>query len=384
MPGTTPDFVIVGAGLAGCALAYELGRHGAKVTVVDRGTVGSGSSARNAGGVRQQFAQATNIEAARRTISRMKTFVDELGVDPGFRQVGYLFLASTPTEADMFRRASDAQRQYGVRSHMIDVTDIAGLVPGIRTDDLVAGLFSPDDGIVDPNSVVTGFAQGARRFGVRIIEGNSVISASVDSSGFTELSLHDGGHIGADIIVNAAGAWAPQFASLLGSDLPVTAWRSQLFILDAELGGGREMPLTIDWSNRKLVMHREGPGLLVGCDNEGPGDPAVEPACDWEKLPEMAGRVQHRMPHLGGAGVMRGWAGYLELTPDENPLVGWTTLGKHYVFAGFSGHGFSIVPGLAADAARDLLRSAPQLDLSPYRPERFSGPPVEAEAFSLR
>jgi sarcosine oxidase subunit beta len=380
----TSDYAIVGAGLAGCALAYELSRAGATVTIVDRASTGSGSSAKNAGGVRQQFAQPTNVEAAHSTIERMKGFADEFGVDPAFRQVGYLFLASTAADLATFREASEAQRQHQVRSGIVGVADIEELAPGIRTDDLVGGLLSPDDGIVDPNAVVMGFVQGARRLGVRIIEDTAVIGVTERNDRTIELQLRGGNRLAAGVVINAAGAWAGRVADLMGYALPITPWRSQLFLLKAKLRGAREMPLTIDWSNRKLVMHREGPGLLVGCDNEGPGDPDVEPSCDWTKLPDIAARVEHRVPYLAGAGVMRGWAGYLELTPDENPIVGWSDYDGHYVFAGFSGHGFSIVPGLAAAVASDLAGAAPNLDLSPYRLGRFDGAPVEAEAFSLR
>src|SRR5260370_26863268 len=133
------DVLIIGAGIMGCSLAYELAREGVDVVVLDRGAVCAGFSAVNAGGVRQQFSHELNIRLAKRSIERIVELTGEWGVDINFRQVGYLFLVATEEHVRAFRQAIRLQNSLDVPSRYLDTVEIAALVPGIRTDDLRGG-----------------------------------------------------------------------------------------------------------------------------------------------------------------------------------------------------------------------------------------------------
>jgi sarcosine oxidase, subunit beta len=366
------DVLIAGAGIMGCSLAYELAREGVDVALLDRGAVCAGSSAVNAGGVRQQFSHDLNVRLAKRSIDRIVTLTSQWGVDIGFHQVGYLFLVATEEHEQAFRQAIRLQNSWDVPSRYLDIAEIAVLVPGIRTDDLRGGAFCPTDGYLDPYALVSGYAAAARRAGAEIRTNTPVIGVETGGNRVTAVLTAGGDRYLPHTLVNAAGVWAPTLARLYGGDLPIVPWRSQNFVVDRIPDFGSRLPMTVDFDHGKAYFHGEGPGILAGMDNETAGTLAWDVPCDWKKFTQLAERLAHRVPALESAEVTRGWAGFLEITPDDNPLVGWTDLDNVYTAAGFSGHGFSIAPGLAPEVAREVRGLPATIPLDAYRPGRFA------------
>jgi glycine/D-amino acid oxidase-like deaminating enzyme len=173
------------------------------------------------------------------------------------------------------------------------------------------------------------------------------------------------------VLVNAAGAWAPRVAGPDGARLPIRGRRAQAFFFDGRLRDGRLTPLTID-HEQGIYVHSEGRGFLVGTSETTEfEDPpwTVEPEPGW--VGEVSRRLARRIPELGPARFMYAWAGMLECTPDNNPLVGWGTLQNLYTVAGFSGHGMCLAPGVAAPAAQGIAGGPPHPDLELYRLDRF-------------
>jgi sarcosine oxidase subunit beta len=372
------DVLVIGAGVAGCALAYEAARLGARVVVAERGAVCSGSSALNAGGIRQQFSLESSVRAGMDTVRRLSTFEQEFGVDPQFRQAGYLFLHRGGEHERVLRRAVEVQNSCGLPSRLVGPSEIAELVPGIRVDDLAGAAWNPTDGYADPSSIVAGFAQGARRLGAVIHQESPVTRIGV-RSGRVESVEAGGRTFRPGALVNAAGAWSPAVAGLYGGTLPITPRRNDIFQLDRSPAPGRHLPLTIDLVTGHY-LHTEGDGLVAGlAESYGVPDPPAQVAVDWDVLPLLVERVVHRVPVLADAGVAHGWAGLIEPTPDDNPVLGWTHLDNVYTVAGFSGHGMCLAPGLAPHAAREVLGQAPELALDAYRLERFERGGVEPE-----
>jgi sarcosine oxidase, subunit beta len=375
---TTVDVLVVGAGVAGTTVALELAKAGARVVLAERGTVCSGSSGLNAGGVRQQFSQRTSIMAARETIRRLETFAEDYGVDPGFRQAGYLFLHGGGRQGEILETAVARQQESGAGTRLVGLDEVQRLLPGVNVEDLEGGAWGPTDGYLDPNSVVAGFAAGARRAGATILQDSPV--TAIEARGGRAVGAIAGEQaVRFDVLVNAAGPWAPALAGLYGGGLPITARRSQIFVLDQTPAPGRALPLVIDLVTG-LYLHSEGDGILSGlAESPEVPEPPASVACDWEELPLLVERLVHRVPQLESASVTHGWAGLIEVTPDDNPIVGWTHLDNVYTVAGFSGHGMCLAPGLAPQVAREIQGQEPELPLGPYRLERFETGGVEAE-----
>lgn len=372
------EVLVVGAGIAGTTVALELGLAGASVVVVERGAVCSGSSGLNAGGLRQQFTQRTSILAGRATIARMATFEEEFGIDPAFHQAGYLFLHNGGRHGETLRKAVATQNAHGVNTRLIGSDELGELVPGINTEDLEGAAYGPTDGYMDPNSMVAGYAAGARRAGVKFLQEAPV--SAVEAAGGRVAGVRAGGtDIACDVLVNAAGAWAPGIARLYGGGLPISALRNQIFVLDRTPKPGGFTPLTIDLT-LGIYLHSEGEGVVAGYAEAAEiPDPPAAITLDWDELPALVERLWHRVPLFEAANVTHGWAGLIETTPDDNPVVGWTHLENVYTVAGFSGHGMCLAPGLAPHIASEVRGRQPELPLDSYRLQRFESGDVEPE-----
>lgn len=367
------DVLIVGAGVVGASIAYELRRRGVDVVVVDRGRVGAASSALNAGGVRHQFFHEPNIRAAQATIALMQRFRDLIGVAIDFRQVGYLFLYSSEAQEERFRSAVARQNACGVPSRLIGLDDIRALAPEVSLEGLRGGCFGPTDGYLDPRAVTEGLAKAARDRGARIVEGADVLAVEVSGGRATSVVTSRGRFV-PGVVVNTAGAWAPGVAARYGDTLAITPRRSQIFVMEHTPPLGRDMPLTFD-CDTMVYVRVDGDGIRSGSALKPIiPDPPPTLEADWREAEELQRRVARRIPSLTSSRFTRAWAGLIEVTPDNNPILGWSRVENVYTAAGFSGHGMCIAPGLAPSIAADIVREAPELPLDFYRPARLDRP----------
>src|SRR5215470_1901626 len=177
----TASAVVIGGGVVGCSIAYNLARRGLSgVVVVERETVGSGTTSKAAGGIRVQFPTETEIRFSLEAIRVFEGFEDEFGVDPGYRKIGYLFLVATADDLRGFEQRVALQQRLGVDVRIIAPDDAQRLVPALRVDDLVAAVWGPGDGMAGPAEVTSGFARRARELGARIVEGVAVVGIDLD------------------------------------------------------------------------------------------------------------------------------------------------------------------------------------------------------------
>src|SRR5512143_3757953 len=166
----TADVVIVGGGCMGASVAYHLGRLGVTdVGLLEREKLlATGSTGRNAGGVRHQFSHEANIRLSIESIGMMERFEEETGHPIDFHQDGYLFLLSSEASVATFRRNVALQRSLGVEVDWLDAAGAARLAPGLLTGGVIGATFCQRDGIADPNGVTMGFAKGAQAAGVAV------------------------------------------------------------------------------------------------------------------------------------------------------------------------------------------------------------------------
>src|SRR5437660_5888163 len=171
----TAEVVIVGAGIMGVSTAYHLARLGAgRVIVLERDTVCSGSTALASGGIRHQYANRLGIELTTHSIVTYERFAEEFGVDPHFRQHGYLILIATEEELATARRSVALQRSLGVAVELLDAAATRALCPYLNTGDLLGATYTPRDGYADPYSCATAIAARARDLGVVIKQQHEV------------------------------------------------------------------------------------------------------------------------------------------------------------------------------------------------------------------
>ena len=365
------EIVIIGAGIMGCAIAHALAEKGqSDVIVLERDQIARGATADAAGGIRQQFSSATNIELATWSVRVWETYEERFGVDINFRQQGYLFLLDSPAEEETFRKNLALQQSMGVPSRWVTPEDIRELNPYILLDNVVGGTFCPEDGWADTYNCTIGFARAARDLGVEIREETDVTGITVENGRVTGVTTA-AGSIATNTVIIAAGPQTRLVGNLAGVELQVDPYRRMSFITEPFDKIPQTLPMTIEFSTG-LYFHPESRGFLTGMGNRD------EPSSFNKTVDEawMMTNVENlirRAPAFEDAAIMRGWAGFYEVTPDDNPLVGLVDEVEGLaVAAGFSGHGFMQGPAIGACMAELLLEGAARtIDITPFRPSRF-------------
>ena len=369
----TADIVIIGAGIMGASTAYHLARLGrSRVVVLERDTVCSGSTALASGGIRHQYASRIGVELTLRSIVTYERFAEEFGVDPQFRQYGYLLLVADDRELAAARQGVALQQSLGVDVQLLTPAETARLCPYLETGDLAGATYSPRDGYADPYLCATAIAGRARELGVQIRQQHEVVSIARGASTFTVATRQ--GDFEAPAVVIAAGAWSGVVGSLAGIDIPVTPRRRHKF-MTAPFPTDR-IPATTPFiigQHWGFSMRREGPGLLLGGGRKGEGS-TFSTESDWDLAPEVVARAIQRVPALAEARLMRAWTGLYEMTPDQTGIVGAVPDAPGlYVIAGFSGHGFMHGP-IAGQLMAELIAhgAARTLDIAPLAFDRFA------------
>jgi sarcosine oxidase subunit beta len=365
------DVVIVGGGVHGASVAYHLATKGVRdIVVLERDRLGAGSTSRNAGGVRLQFSTEINVRLSQRSLPRWERFGDEMGVDVGLHQVGYLILITSERDVAPFERSLAMWSRLGVPAQRLDQRGVREIFPELRVDDLRFATFCAKDGYLDPTSMLNGYVARARSLGVRFREGEPVTAIDRGSAGISGVRTPKGA-IATETVVNAAGPWAAQVAALCGVDLPITPLRRQVFVTDPVRGLEHDFPLTVEMAT-SFYFHRESGGVLMGM-----ADPADKPGFDdsvnWDFLPTIVERGLERLPLLERANVKTGWAGFYEDTPDKHPILGRIAGVPGFIcVAGFSGHGLMHAPAAGEAIAELIVDGKTTLDISALSYDRFA------------
>ena len=347
----------MGGGIVGTSALYYLAVAGCrKAILVERATLGSGSTGAAAGGIRTQFSDELNIRIGLASIVKFARFEEEVGAAVGFRQCGYLFLL-TADAVPAFEAAVELQRKLGAPTRLLSPTEAVELVPQLCPDGLAAATFSPLDGCADTGAAVQGYATTARRHGARIVQGTTVQRVVVDSGRVVGVETTRG-HISTSTVICAAGIWSGELAATAGVEIPVRAERRHVYLTVGADGLPSELPLTIDFATG-FYFERERDALLLG----GP----------WDSAEELAPIAVGRVPALADVAIRTGWSGYYEMSPDHNAIVGTASEPEGFLYAtGFSGHGFQQGPVVGEYLADLALGRQPKLDLSPFSLDRFS------------
>lgn len=365
----TADIVIIGGGIIGASIAFHLARKKAgKIVLVEKGMLGEGSTAKCAGGIRAQFSTEINIRFSLASLETWNHFEDLFETDLGFKRVGYLFLATTEEEREVFKENARLQHRFGIPSELLTPEEIHQRWPYLKVDDLQGGTFCAWDGYAGPYEALSGFVKGARRGGVRIYEGTEATQIMRDHGRVLGVRT-SGGDIACSIVVNAAGPYAELVGRMAGVDVPVKPYRRQLFFTAPFSYIPDPIPLVIDF-HRGWYFRREGQGLLIS----GPKDsfPSFNLNVDYDAMVQVAENSMFRVPILERAEINRGWAGSYEISPDNHAILGEAPGLKGFFLAnGFSGHGFQHSPAVGRVMAELILEEKPSIDISCLSVERF-------------
>ncbi|GAC1617642.1 MAG: FAD-binding oxidoreductase [Ktedonobacteraceae bacterium] len=383
----TADIVIVGGGIIGASIAYQLAQRGAgKTVLIERDTIASGSSGRATGGIRQQFADERDIRFSIEGVRFYEQFTQERDDNiarPRFHQHGYLFLVTNEVSWQAMRRHVALQQSLGVPTQLLNRDEVIQRIPQLYVDDIVGATFCPTDGYSDPGAMTRALALAAQRRGVLLYEHAPVLGIAVEHGKVQSVQMSQE-TVYTHMVINATGAYSSLLARLVGIvDLPVYPIRRQLYLTEPYADLPNDVPMTVDLSTG-FHFRRRADRVLVTSPlpfdeaklrhSQLPLTPdAFELSIDnnfWHTT--LQRQIQKRCPSLVHVGIAQVWSGLYEMTPDEHPILGKTEIEGFLCASGFSGHGFMQAP-MAAKLLTELILDGTSTThpIEPFALERF-------------
>jgi sarcosine oxidase subunit beta len=354
--------VIVGGGLMGLSAAFHLRRADpqTRVTVLERGRVGDAASSASAAGVRAMSRDPAERALALESLGRWPELDRELEGKTGYRRGGGLRIALDDTGWAEARATVGEQRAAGVPVELVDAATAHRLAPGLSPE-CRGGVHCPIDGQAQAVATVQAWASAARRVGARIEEGVGADGLVVEGARIVAVVRSDGARLACDAALVAAGAWSATLLAKVGLTLPLRGRGLQMLLTDP--AASVSLTPVVGCFGRPLSLKQLADGAYL----IGGGWPARVPddaVNRWEVLDEsVRGSLEIARavyPPLAPRTVARSWAGIEAFTPDDLPVLGPVPgIAGLLVAAGFSGHGFALVPTVGDILARLVLGRDP-------------------------
>lgn len=363
------DILVVGAGVVGCAVAYELARGGASVTIVDERSAGAGAT-QASGGMLAPFSEAAEGSAAlldlgARSLALFDTFVAAVeadsGMPVGYVRTGTLHVARHGESLAAFREIQHALSLRGVASDLLASDATRACEPHL-TADVIGGLLIPSQATVSALDMTRALARAAERHGAIIAEPARVVRIARDESGVAVETTR--GRLTADTVVVAAGAWSGAVTVEGADPLPVRPVRGQLL----HLGWCGDPVARVTWDERCYAVPRPDRTLLVGATVE---DAGFDERCTVGGVRSLLDAVCELMPQARTATLVAARVGFRPGSPDAMPIVGWSDAVPGVMYAtGHYRNGVLLAPLTAAIVADAILRDVHDEALTLTRPSR--------------
>ncbi len=366
------DAVIIGGGISGVAIAYNLAKKGMKnIAVIEKSYLASGATGRCGAGIRQQWGTEMNIKVAMASIKFFETAREELEYprDIEFKQGGYLIVASTEKEDLQFQKNVALQRSLGMDVEYMTPQEATRIVPYLNTEGLTSATFCQKDGHLNPFLATDAYAKAAERLGVKIYTYTTVLGINTENGKVTGV-VTDAGEIATNIVVNAAGGHSKEISEMVNIDIPVYSERHQILV--TEPVDPTQGPMVMSFSKNIYCQQTPNGSFIMGRgDDTEPRDLRV--TSSWQFLDEMAKTVTDLLPPLGNLRIVRQWAGLYNMTPDRQPIYGKVDgVEGFYMAVGFSGHGFMFGPMTGVLMSEIILGEDTSIDISSLDLGRFA------------
>jgi len=370
----TADVVVVGGGVHGASVAYHLARRRAgRVVLVERKFLASGPTGRSSALVRRFYAMDFLTRTGNASARLFQRWAEEIGGgDPGFRQVGILWLAA-PDRATNLKENVRRARALGVRVDLLTPAEVQALVPEMAVDDLAVAAHEPESGYADASSTTNALATRARELGATVVQHVPVDAVLVAGGRVTGVRTAEG-EIHAPAVVVCAGLWAPGLLAPLGITVPVAPKRHQMCFFRRPPGFDGH-PGMIDRPSGTYMRPETGNLTIHGVStyHEVVDPDQYNEGADPQEVMRNAELIAHRFPVMEHGLSMGGYSGVYDVTPDHEPVLGPIPeyRGFHADF-GWSGHGFKHSPAIGDVMAEVVLEGhAAGWDLAPFRWSRF-------------
>lgn len=378
-PPESATIAIVGGGIIGSSLAWHLARRGVRgVVLFERSTIAAGASGRTGALLRRHYTNRLEATLAQASFEVFQDWDELIGGSCGYDPTGLVVpipAAADQQNLDRLHRNIALQRSVGIDTYVITAADLLDLEPHARVDDIAAAAYEPASGYVDAVAATRSMAEAAIREGAQIVEGCPILGIATDGDRVTGLhtSLDT---IAVNTVVCAAGPWSTTLLTPIGVQVPLTALRVQVAVVNR--------PLQLEQPHRSYVdpaagmfcrPYGRGRTLvgLGGGDQHDRTDPDSYIEGNSPDYPALAiEAISRRMPGMAAASYSYGWAGLYDMTPDGHPILGQGGPVGLYLALGFSGAGFKKGPAVGQCLSELILDGRTSLvDLAPFRLSRF-------------
>jgi sarcosine oxidase, subunit beta len=364
--------VIIGAGISGSAIAYNLAVKGVtNILVLDKGYLTNGATGRCGAGVRQQWGTEANCMMAKKSIEFFEHAQQILAYDGDieFKQEGYLILATTTKEEQDFDANVKLQQQLGIPSRRVTREEALSIVPHLNPQAFLSATYCPTDGHLNPFKMTDAYYQAAKRLGVTFhfyeeVQGIDLVNGKIHSVR-TDKAVYP-----ADVVVDAAGGYSQEIGRMVGIEIPVYSENHEILV--TEPIDRMQGPMVMSFSKNIYCQQVPHGAFLMGRSN-----PFVEHnhevSSTHQFLDEMAKTVCEILPAIGELRVIRQWGGSYNMSPDRQPIVcGSDQVPGFYMACGFSGHGFMFAPMTGLLLSELILGEPTTLDVAGLDLKRFA------------
>ena len=380
---THAQVVVIGGGIVGCSVAYHLTKLGWKdVVLLERKTLTSGTTWAAAGLVGQLWASSALTKLAKYGTELYSRLEGETGQTTGFVRSGSLRVARTEARKSEYDRAVGMARAFGVQIEEISIEQAREMWPPMRTDDVVAVYYQPNDGHTSPVDTARALAKGAQMGGARIFEGVKITGITLKNNAVYKVNT-DQGKIGCEYVVNCGGMWGREIGKMVGVSVPLHAAEHMHITTTAIEGVYPEMPVLRDMDGY-IYFKQEGEGLLMGGF-----EPTAKPwgmegipetfeftelAEDWGQFEIFMMNAIQRCPAMEEAGIMHFTVVPESFTPDNKYMLGEAPGVKNFfVAAGMNSVGIASAAGAGKAISEWIVEGHPTDDLWEVDIRRFHG-----------
>jgi 4-methylaminobutanoate oxidase (formaldehyde-forming) len=365
--------VIIGGGITGCSIAYQLTKMGWQdVVVLDKGELTSGATFHAAGLVGQLRSSVNITKMLKYSIELYKQLEAETGQHTGWSEVGGLRIASSKDRMEELRRSAAMAKTFGLPMELISAREACDLFPVMSPKGIVGAAILPTDGQIDPSGVTYALAKGARDRGATIYTETRVTGIKV-RNGAVEEVLTEKGNIRAEIVVNAAGIWAPEIGRMVGVPIPIVPMEHQ-YIITKPLEGARRGMATMRDPDNLVYFREEVGGLIMGGYEHNPIPWALDGIprdftkkllkSNFDHFEPLSRLAMKRVPVIGKAEIITLLNGPEAFTSDGDFIMGEAAEVKNFfVAAGFCAHGIAAGGGVGKMLAEWIIEGEPSLDL---------------------
>jgi sarcosine oxidase, subunit beta len=372
------DVVIVGGGVNGCSLAYNLAKNDVDVVLFEKNYLSSGGTGRCGAGIRQQWSTRENTKLAIESVKIFENLSKKLGEDIEFRQGGYLVAVHDKKEMKQAEKNVKMQKSLGLNVKILQSGEINDVVPILNVEGMnaIGATFCPTDGHANPFKTTFAYAHAAKKHGARIHTHKTVLNIKTVKNKIKSVSTSKG-EIKTDYVINAAGVWSKEIADMVKIDIPNKPVRKEIMATE------RLKPLfeamVISFKDG-IYFSQQQEGQIVGGipipDQES--GYYTKPTFDFIK--HMSKTLTSYAPVLKNVNMLRHWTGFYDVTPDARPILGESKKIKGFIQCnGFSGHGFMLSPMVSKMISDYIIKGKTTDELENLSLERFKDKKIDYE-----